>query len=121
MSMDDGEGEWMDVAPVGSLTADGVTGITVRNCQIALYRVGDDIYATDNVCTHAYAELSAGFLEGYEIECPLHGGRFDIRSGQGLCAPITEDLRVYTVRVLDGRVQILAQEIESRPKSDGTA
>lgn len=49
---------------------------------LALYKVGRSVYCTGNLCTHAEAFLSDGHLEGYEIECPLHGARFDIRDGR---------------------------------------
>ncbi len=67
---------------------------------------GGEIFATDNVCTHGQARLCEGFLEGHEIECPLHQGRFDIRTGRALCAPVTAPIRSYPVRIDAGRVLI---------------
>ena len=74
--------------------------------DIALYGTEDGIHATDNICTHGHARLCDGFLEGHEIECPLHQGRFDVRSGKAMCAPLTEDLRSYPVKIEDGRVYL---------------
>ena len=51
--------------------------------NLALYHVGDAWFCTDNICTHAFALLTDGWLEGHVIECPLHGGQFDIRTGKG--------------------------------------
>ena len=68
------------------------------------YSVDGVVYATDNICTHGHARLCDGFLEGHEIECPLHQGRFDVRNGRALCAPATEAIRVYPVKVEAGRV-----------------
>jgi naphthalene 1,2-dioxygenase system ferredoxin subunit len=48
--------------------------------------------------------MSDGFLEGKEIECPLHQGKFDVCTGKALCAPLTEDIRVYPVRIENKRV-----------------
>jgi naphthalene 1,2-dioxygenase system ferredoxin subunit len=62
------------------------------------------LYATDNLCTHGAARLSDGFLEGREIECPFHQGRFDVCTGKALCAPLTENIRVYPVRIENKRV-----------------
>jgi naphthalene 1,2-dioxygenase system ferredoxin subunit len=87
-----------------------VIGVTINEQEIAIYRVGGEIYATDNACTHAFALLSNGFLEGFEIECPLHFGRFDIRTGEGLCAPISSDLKTYKTRVVENDVQVLVTE-----------
>ena len=72
--------------------------------DIALFRIGDAVYATDNLCTHGHARLCDGFIEGHEIECPLHQGRFDLRSGQPTCAPATEPIKTYPVRIEGGRV-----------------
>jgi naphthalene 1,2-dioxygenase system ferredoxin subunit len=83
-----------------------VIGIDVQGRDIALYGTEDGIHATDNICTHGHARLCDGFLEGHEIECPLHQGRFDVRSGKAMCAPLTEDLRSYPVKIEDGRVYL---------------
>ena len=79
-------------------------GVVVAGRDIALYTVDGDVYATDNICTHGQARLCDGFLEGHEIECPLHQGKFDVRTGQPTCAPATEALRSYPVKVEGGRV-----------------
>lgn len=67
--------------------------------EIALYRVDSKLYATDNLCTHGAARLCDGFLEGFAIECPLHQGSFDIRSGKALREPAEEPLATYAVEV----------------------
>ena len=74
--------------------------------EIALYRVEGRIYATDNTCTHGAARLTEGYLEGCEIECPLHQGRFDVRNGKALCEPASEDIAAYEVRVEHGDVLV---------------
>jgi len=95
---------WVEAAALDELPADDVRGVQVQGLALALYRVGAEVYATDDLCTHAHARLCEGFLEGHEIECPLHQGRFDVRSGKALCAPLTEDLRSYPVKIEGGRV-----------------
>ena len=69
--------------------------------QIAIYNVGGQLYATDDICSHAYSELHEGYLDTDDctIECPLHGSRFDIRSGAVLSLPAYEPIAVYPVRV----------------------
>lgn len=73
---------WIDAAAVDDVPADDVIGIDVQGRDIALYGTEDGIHATDNICTHGHARLCDGFLEGHEIECPLHQGRFDVRDGR---------------------------------------
>jgi naphthalene 1,2-dioxygenase system ferredoxin subunit len=83
-----------------------VTAVTVGDKELALYEVDGEVYASDNRCTHGDALLSDGFLEGNQIECPFHQGRFDICTGKALCAPLTEDIRVYPVRIENNRIWV---------------
>src|SRR5689334_6208964 len=95
---------WIEALAADELPSDDVIGVAVDGRDIALYTVGHAVYATDNICTHRHARLCDGFLEGHEIECPLHQGKFDVRSGEPACAPATDALRSYPVKVEGGRV-----------------
>jgi naphthalene 1,2-dioxygenase ferredoxin component len=95
---------WMDAAALDDVPEGDVVGVVVQGKQIALYEVEGQIYATDNLCTHGAARMSDGFLEGREIECPLHQGRFDVCTGKAMCSPLTEDIRTYPVRIENSRV-----------------
>ena len=95
---------WIDVTYAEDVPEDDVVGIDIAGKSIALYQVEGEIYATDNICTHGNARLCDGFLEGHEIECPLHQGKFDIRNGKAMCAPLTEDVRTYPVKIDGNRV-----------------
>ncbi len=101
------EPTWVDALPVDELPTDDVIGIEVAGRDIAVYTVGGAVYATDNVCTHGQARLCDGFLDGHEIECPLHQGKFDVRDGRPTCAPVTAALRSYPVKVEGQRVWLL--------------
>ena len=79
---------WVAVAAMGDLTEGAMVGVDAGDKQIAVYNVAGEFYATDNVCTHAYAMLTDGFLDGDIIECPLHGGAFCVKNGQGQGAPL---------------------------------
>lgn len=95
---------WIDVTAADGVPEDDVIGIDIAGKSLALYQVEGEIYATDNICTHGNARLCDGFLEGHEIECPLHQGKFDIRNGKAMCAPLTEDIRTYPVKIEGSRV-----------------
>ncbi|MBV8132880.1 MAG: non-heme iron oxygenase ferredoxin subunit [Alphaproteobacteria bacterium] len=97
---------WMRAAVRGDLAEGEVLGVEVAGRSIALYAADDAIFATDNICTHAYACLSDGWLDGEVIECPLHAARFDIRTGKVLDPPATEDLKTYQVRVVGDEIQV---------------
>lgn len=97
---------WHDALAADDLPTDDVLGVAVAGRDIALYTVGGAVYATDNLCTHGNARLCDGFLEGHEIECPLHQGRFDVRDGRPTCEPVTTALRSYPVKVEGGRLYL---------------
>jgi nitrite reductase/ring-hydroxylating ferredoxin subunit len=84
----------------------GVIGAQAGEIDLALYLVEGRPYATDDLCTHGDARLSEGFVMDHCIECPLHQGQFDIRTGAPLCEPVTEPIRVYPVRFADGEVEV---------------
>ena len=65
-------------------------GVVIAGKEIALYDLDGTLYATDDICTHAYAKLSDGWLDRREIECPLHAGRFDIKTGRATAPPCTD-------------------------------
>jgi len=98
--------KWLTVAQRGGINPGDVLGVTLGEREIALYNVDGEIYATDNLCTHAYAQLTQGWLDGEIIECPLHGGRFEVKTGKGLGPPISDDLKTYPVRVVGDDIQI---------------
>jgi naphthalene 1,2-dioxygenase system ferredoxin subunit len=97
---------WTDALSADDLPSDDVMGVAVAGRDVAIYAVGGDLYATDNTCTHGQARLCDGFLDGHEIECPLHQGKFDIRDGRPTCEPVTQALRTYPIKVEGGRVYL---------------
>jgi len=97
---------WIDVCAVDELPDDDVKGVQAAGHDIALYYINGEVFATEGVCSHGNAKLCEGYLEGHEIECPLHQGRFDVRSGQAMCAPLTADIRIYLVKKDNRRVLV---------------
>lgn len=90
-----------DALPEGEMMA-----VEVDERMIALYNVGGKFYATSNICTHAFAILTDGWLEDEIIECPLHAGRFDVRNGSAQGDPVECDLETFEVRVVDDAIEI---------------
>src|SRR5438445_9298613 len=90
---------WQRVASLSEIAVDAVLGVDVDGSPVALYRMANEVFATAGICTHAMALLSDGFVEDGKIECPLHQGQFEIRSAKAQCAPATEDLRTYSVKL----------------------
>ncbi|MEO8714017.1 MAG: non-heme iron oxygenase ferredoxin subunit [Acetobacteraceae bacterium] len=91
---------WVRVAAKDEVPESGVIGVRAGDHEIAVYHLpGDEFRATGNICTHEYAQLSEGWLEGEEIECCLHAARFDVRTGKVLCPPADIDLPVFDVKI----------------------
>jgi naphthalene 1,2-dioxygenase ferredoxin component len=90
---------WERVASLRDLkVAGGVMPATFDRFKLALYFAEDKVYATADLCTHGGARLSEGYLEGYLIECPLHQGLFDIRTGAVAGPPCKRAVRTFPVR-----------------------
>ncbi len=101
---------WHKVAREDEIDPDEPLRIRVGDAQIALCKVDGTVYAIDNICTHEFAELSDGFIEGDCIECPLHQAQFHIPTGKVMSAPADEDLAVYAVKVEDGDVYVQLEQ-----------
>ncbi|KWS85717.1 non-heme iron oxygenase ferredoxin subunit [Pseudomonas syringae] len=99
------ETSWTKVCVTTDVQPDTAFACEVEGKMIAVYLVEERYFATENVCPHAYALLSDGWLEGTEIEWPLHGARFDIKTGVVLEGPAECGLKTYPIRVEDGEIQ----------------
>jgi nitrite reductase/ring-hydroxylating ferredoxin subunit len=101
------------VCHVSEIVEGTARGVEVGDRRLALYNIGGTFYATDDRCTHARASLSEGFIEGDVIECPLHGGRFHIPTGEPLAPPVRVAVRTYPVEVIEGEIYVRIAENES--------
>ncbi len=81
--------------------------VDVADRRIALFRVGEEVFALADTCSHAEASLSEGEVFDDVVECPLHGAAFDLRTGEVLTLPATKPVAAYTVEVEDGEVNLL--------------
>lgn len=97
---------WEIICKTGEVQDDFPYSAKVNGKEIGIYRVDGEYYALEDVCPHAYALLSQGFVEDGQVECPLHEAVFDIKTGKCLREPADRDLHVYPVRVVDDTVQL---------------
>lgn len=107
--------EWHAAGSADDMEDEDVEQLWVGDVPIAVYRAAGTFYATQDVCTHEYALLSDGVVVDCVIECPFHQGRFDIRSGKALGAPVVVPLKTFPVKVVEGQiyVQVTAADIEA--------
>lgn len=98
---------WTKVAAAADIAEGNMLGVRIGEDEVAIYHLpGGDFRATSNVCTHEYALLTDGWLEDGQIECPLHAGRFDVKSGKAMCAPCDRDIKVFEAKVEGGDVLV---------------
>jgi nitrite reductase/ring-hydroxylating ferredoxin subunit len=94
-----GQMAWTRAAALADVKEKGVLDADVGGEDIALYWVDDAVYATHNVCTHAFARLSEGFLDGDCIECPIHQALFNVKTGEAVSAPAYTAVKTYPCRI----------------------
>jgi len=98
--------QWVAVGAFDDIDDEDVMRFDHGGRTFAVYRVGERVYASDGLCTHEQALLCEGFVMEHVIECPKHNGRFDIRDGRPLCAPVTVALKTYPAKVEGGQIFI---------------
>ena len=96
------------VATLGEIPDGGMKQVVVRGEPVGLYRVGEDVYAVHDICTHEEAYLSEGDFEpdDLEVECPLHGSHFNVETGEVRILPATRPVMTFQVKVEGGRVMV---------------
>lgn len=88
--------------------------------RVAVYLVEGQVFATDDLCSHGQSSLAEdGCLDGYIVECGMHLGTFDVRTGEAVGPPCVKALRTYPVEIRDGQVMLsaaaLTAELNARP------
>ncbi len=98
--------EFHEVAGADEVAPGKVKQYQVEGRPVALCNVDGEIYALEDICTHAFAHLSEGGLQGDQIKCPLHGAKFDVKSGKALSLPAVKAVPTHEVKVEDGVVYV---------------
>ncbi|MEN9383737.1 MAG: hypothetical protein RI959_932 [Pseudomonadota bacterium] len=98
--------QWIETVSFGDVDDEDVTRFDHQARTFAIYRVDDQTYATDGLCTHENVHLCDGLVMEHVIECPKHNGRFDIRDGRPLGAPVCVALKTYKTKVENGKIFI---------------
>jgi 3-phenylpropionate/trans-cinnamate dioxygenase ferredoxin subunit len=91
--------DYEPVAKVSEIPAGGRKSLVFDDRAVLVFRIGDDFYAVEDVCSHDGQPLTEGPLDGHAVECPRHGARFDVRTGRPLCMPAVEPIATYEVQV----------------------
>lgn len=105
---------WTTIGKREQVDPDNPMGAEIDGAKVGVFEVDGALYALEDVCPHAHALLSSGFVDGGEVECPLHNAVFDICSGRHLRGEPCRDLKIYPIRVVDSDVQIDVAAVEER-------
>jgi 3-phenylpropionate/trans-cinnamate dioxygenase ferredoxin subunit len=97
-------GEFVRACNASEISDPGKGVFEIDDHFVVVFHVGGQFYAVEDLCTHDGGELGQGLLDGFQIACPRHGARFDIRTGKVLSMPATSDTSSHEVKVEDGTV-----------------
>jgi 3-phenylpropionate/trans-cinnamate dioxygenase ferredoxin component len=102
------------VAKLDDLEDGEMTQVVVRGEVVGLYRVGDRVFALSDICTHEEAYLTEGDFDpdDMEVECPLHGSRFNVETGAVRILPATRPVAAYEVKIEGDEVLVGPQHTE---------
>jgi 3-phenylpropionate/trans-cinnamate dioxygenase ferredoxin subunit len=98
--------DWIDVAATNALVNGENMIVDVDGTAVAVFKLDNQFYAIEDVCTHDGAEIASGVLEGDEIICPRHGARFCIKTGAVKAPPAYEAVSCFPIRIENDRIQV---------------
>lgn len=104
--------KWVEVAAADDVGEGQASTFTVEAHRVAVARANGQLYAVQDLCTHDDGPLGEGELEGFAIQCPRHGARFDIRSGAVLRMPAVQPIETFPVMEKEGKILIAIPEGE---------
>lgn len=103
---------WQTIGMLDDFSEGEPVAMVAGNRPVAIFRLGDEVFGLHDLCSHGHARLSEGYVEDGCVECPLHQGLVDIRTGAPRCAPITEPVQCFPIRIVDGHVEIQVASAE---------
>ena len=80
--------------------------VEIDDLPIVVFNIAGEIFAIGDVCSHDDGPLGEGDLEDYEISCPRHGAKFDVKTGKALSLPAVVDIPAYPTRVTNGQIEV---------------
>jgi 3-phenylpropionate/trans-cinnamate dioxygenase ferredoxin subunit len=102
---------WVKIAPLEQLPDGRGVRVDALGHRIAVFRLGEDVFALADRCSHAEASLAEGEVYDDEIECPRHGATFDLATGEARTLPATKPQRSFEIKISDGEVHLAFEEV----------
>jgi 3-phenylpropionate/trans-cinnamate dioxygenase ferredoxin subunit len=100
---------WLRVGAAADIAPGDYVSVEIDSAFVAVYNIGGEFFAIDDVCTHDGGGLAGGQIDDHQVICPRHGARFCLRTGRALTPPAYEPVRSYPTRVVDGTVEVQAE------------
>ena len=94
--------EYVEIAPASELPNGERMFVDIGDTPIVVFNIGGQLFAIGDVCTHDDGPLGDGDIEDFNVTCPRHGAKFDVRTGKVTSMPAVEDIPAYPVQVRDG-------------------
>jgi 3-phenylpropionate/trans-cinnamate dioxygenase ferredoxin component len=103
--------EWIKVCDMKTLKNGDLLDFDMEDKKILISKTKGNVYATDRICTHAYADLSTGFINEDEktVTCPLHMSAFKLEDGTPQNLPAEDPLKTYKIKIQDNHVYVLME------------
>jgi 3-phenylpropionate/trans-cinnamate dioxygenase ferredoxin subunit len=96
--------DYLEIAPVSELPNGERMFVDIGDTPIVIFNIAGQLFAIGDVCTHDDGPLGDGDIEGFNVTCPRHGAKFDVRTGKVTSMPAVEDIPAYPVQVRDGTI-----------------
>jgi 3-phenylpropionate/trans-cinnamate dioxygenase ferredoxin subunit len=98
--------EYVEIAPASELPNGERMFVDIGDTPIVIFNIGGQFFAIGDVCTHDDGPLGDGDIEDFDVTCPRHGAKFDVRTGKVTSMPAVEDIPAYPVQVRDGFIYL---------------
>jgi len=103
--------DWTSVGTRDQVDPDNPLPAVVGDLKVGIYEVEGELYAIEDICPHAHAHLTQGFVDGCEVECPLHNAVFDVTTGKHLRGEPCRDVKTFPVRTVESRIEVQANSL----------
>lgn len=97
---------YQKLAEIDQISEGKIYSFSKRYYDIAVVRKKDEYFAFEDICSHDGGSISDGEIEGNKVICPRHFAAFDIKTGEVLCMPATEGIKIFPTRIIDGSLEV---------------
>jgi len=98
--------EYVEIGPADEIESGDRIFVEIDGQPIVVFNIAGELFAIGDLCTHDDGPLGDGAFQGYEVVCPRHGAKFDLRTGKALTLPAVVDIPTYPMRVINGQIEL---------------